>query len=112
MKRKPEISLDAVFQALSSPPRLEIIKLLSKGGRCVNCITEKLGLSQSVVSQHLRVLRFAKMVETQKRGKHIHYFVCCGTVHVINKFMEKICESSDICACGEKDCKCGCQEDK
>jgi DNA-binding transcriptional ArsR family regulator len=110
MNKKPNLSLEVVFQALSSSPRLEIVKLLANGGRCVNCITQKLDLSQSVASQHLRVLRLAGLVESKKHGKHIHYFIRCESVHYISEFFEKICTKSDICACGQKDCKCGCQD--
>ena len=61
-----------IFKALSDPTRLRLIQLLSKcqtenaiagvcegGPLCVNALANKLGVSQSAVSQHLRVLRQA-----------------------------------------------------
>ena len=63
-----------IYKALSDPTRLKIVRLLSKNKNlCVNAITKRLDVSQSAVSQHLRILREAALVEQDRRGFHIHY---------------------------------------
>lgn len=67
--------LASLFKALSDPTRLRLVKLLSEheGALCVNALAHRLGVSQSAVSQHLRVLRQARLVEGVRQGYHVHY---------------------------------------
>lgn len=67
----------ALFQALGAPLRLAIIEQLKDGERCVHDLVERLGenylLTQPLVSQHLRVLRSARLVVSTRRGKENVY---------------------------------------
>lgn len=67
--------LAQVFKALSDPTRLRLVRLLAEheGALCVNALAHKLGVTQSAVSQHLRVLRQARLVEGARHGYHVHY---------------------------------------
>jgi ArsR family transcriptional regulator len=69
----------AVFSALADPTRLKLVKLLCRqhdpNALCVNALAGFLGVTQSAVSQHLRVLRAIGLVKGERRGYHIHYFV-------------------------------------
>ena len=67
--------LSEVFKALSDPTRLRLVKLLSdqKGALCVNALARELNVTQSAVSQHLRVLRQAGLVKSDRRGSAVHY---------------------------------------
>lgn len=65
--------LAKVFKALSDTNRLKIFILLSKRTLCVNALVNHLAISQSAVSQHLRVLREAGLVNSEKRGYWMHY---------------------------------------
>ena len=67
--------LSVVLKAISSESRLDIFRLLKKRSLCVNAITHKLGMKQAAVSQHLRILREAGLVEAQKSGYWVHYSV-------------------------------------
>jgi len=69
-----------IFKALSDPTRLRLVKLLSeclpgecKGALCVNALAHRVGVTQSAVSQHLRVLRQAGLVNGERRGYFVHY---------------------------------------
>ena len=70
-----------VFKALSDPTRLRIVKLLAEcgtgvceGGQlCVNALAHRLGVTQSAVSQHLRILKQAGLVQGSRQGNFIHY---------------------------------------
>jgi len=67
--------LTEIFKALSDPTRLRLVKLLSASGGalCVNALAGTLEVSQSAVSQHLRVLRQAGLVRGERRGYFVHY---------------------------------------
>lgn len=71
------ISLDMVkvFKALACEKRLAIVRLLLKKKQCVGRIASNLDSSQSSISQHLRVLRDAGIVQDNRCGYHIHYTV-------------------------------------
>jgi len=68
-----------IFSALADPTRLKLVKLLCRqrdpDALCVNALAGLLGVTQSAVSQHLRVLRAIGLVKGKRRGYHIHYFV-------------------------------------
>ena len=69
----------AVFGALADPTRLNLVKLLCRQrdphALCVNALAGLLGVTQSAVSQHLRVLRAIGLVKGERVGYHIHYFI-------------------------------------
>ncbi|MEA1965623.1 MAG: metalloregulator ArsR/SmtB family transcription factor [Candidatus Aerophobetes bacterium] len=62
-----------VCKALSDPTRLRIFLFLARETFCVNAIVSFLDISQSAVSQHLKILREAELVKVEKRGCWMHY---------------------------------------
>lgn len=62
-----------LFRALASPVRLAIVDLLIAQPRYVHQIVELTGLSQPLVSQHLRVLRHAGIVRGVRQHREIAY---------------------------------------
>lgn len=62
-----------LLKALASPVRLGIVRELSQGGKYVHELVATLGVSQPLVSQHLRVLRNSKIVTTQRQAREIRY---------------------------------------
>jgi len=69
----------AVFSALADPTRLKLVKLLRSQrdpyALCVNALAGLLGVTQSAISQHLRVLKSIGLEKGERRGYHIHYFI-------------------------------------
>ena len=69
----------AVFSALADPTRLRLVRLLCQqrdpDALCVNALAALLGVTQSAVSQHLRVLKAIGLVKGERRGYHIHYSI-------------------------------------
>jgi len=47
--------------------------LLEEDALCVGALSRRLGISQSAVSQHLRILREKGLVQPERRGFHVHY---------------------------------------
>ena len=69
--------LAEIFKALSAPTRLRLVKLLGEheGALCVNALARRLDVSQSAISQHLRILRQAGLVKSDRRGSSKHYML-------------------------------------
>ncbi len=62
------------YKAMADVNRLRILKLLSdQEFLCVKAITNKLDITQSAVSQHLRILRQAGLVTNERKAFHMHY---------------------------------------
>jgi rhodanese-related sulfurtransferase/DNA-binding transcriptional ArsR family regulator len=66
-------SLAGVAQALGHPHRLELLEHLAQGARSVEELSARAHLSFANTSRHLQILRRARLVETERRGKHVRY---------------------------------------
>ncbi len=64
---------DKILKALGEPRRFQLLQLMSSRGYCVRALAMRSGLSESAVSQHLKVLREAGLVLGVKRGYYTHY---------------------------------------
>ena len=62
-----------VLRALSDHSRMRLVTLLAKGGRTVEDLAHYAGLQDYNASRHLRVLREAGLVITERKGRHICY---------------------------------------
>ena len=62
-----------IGKAVSAPKRLELLDVLCQGPRTVESLAEQIGVSVANVSQHLQILRAARLVETEKRGVYVEY---------------------------------------
>lgn len=62
-----------VGKATSSPKRLELIELLCQGEKTVDTLAREAAISMKLASAHLRELRSAHLVETERSGKNIYY---------------------------------------
>ncbi|MFP6558381.1 ArsR/SmtB family transcription factor [Paraburkholderia sp. B3] len=62
-----------LFRLLGDPTRLRIVLACVHDRLSVGAIAEVLGLSQSLVSHHLRLLRAARIVRAEREGKQVFY---------------------------------------
>lgn len=62
-----------IGHALSTPKRLEILDLLGQGERSVEVLAREADLSVPNASQHLKILRSARLVESRRDGSYIFY---------------------------------------
>lgn len=62
-----------IGKAISSPKRLELIELLAQGEKTVETLAEQAHIDMRLTSAHLRALREARLVQTRREGKFIHY---------------------------------------
>jgi len=62
-----------IGKAVASPKRLELLDLLCQGEKTVETLTQETGLTLANASQHLQVLRAARLVEAEKEGLYVKY---------------------------------------
>ncbi len=62
-----------IGHALSTPKRLEILDLLGQGERSVEVLAREANLSVPNASQHLKVLRSARLIDSRRDGAFVHY---------------------------------------
>lgn len=62
-----------VFKALCDPNRLEILELLRSGEKCACVLLERLELTQSGLSYHMKILCESGIVVSRQEGKWTHY---------------------------------------
>lgn len=80
-----------IIRALNHPLRQQIIQLIHENHRItVTSMFVQLHLEQSIVSQHLAILRAAGYVHTQREGKRIFYSVNYTKVKKINQTSEQL----------------------
>jgi ArsR family transcriptional regulator len=86
-------TLHAILRALSDPTRLSIFDLLMDGTHC-NCeISEQLGLSLSLISHHLGVLRDVGLVSGERDvedARWIHYSVDSEAVRQLRAALDRL----------------------
>ncbi|TRZ89914.1 MAG: ArsR family transcriptional regulator [Rhodocyclaceae bacterium] len=62
-----------IGKAACSPKRLELIELLCQSEKTVDTLAREAAISMKLASAHLRELRAARLVETEKQGKYVIY---------------------------------------
>ncbi|KAB2903085.1 MAG: metalloregulator ArsR/SmtB family transcription factor [Burkholderiaceae bacterium] len=68
-------SLSEIVQGIGHPHRLELLEYLAQGQRSVEELAALSGLAFANTSRHLQILRRARLVETQRRGKNVLYSI-------------------------------------
>ncbi len=65
--------LAEILKAIAHPVRLRIVAILCQGSEHVSGLTERLGISQAMVSQQLRILRMKDLVVVQRKDGFAYY---------------------------------------
>lgn len=67
------MALADLFRLLGDPTRLRIVVACLRTPRAVSDIADRLGLSVSLVSHHLRLLKGARLVRAERQGRQVYY---------------------------------------
>ena len=67
------MELAYMLKALGEPMRLKIFQAVLERKHCVRSLSKKLGVSESAISQHMKVMKEAGLVYGEKYGYHTHY---------------------------------------
>ena len=62
-----------LLRALAAPVRIAIVLQLRESERCVHELVDALGVTQPLISQHLRVLKSAGVVQGERHGREVVY---------------------------------------
>ncbi|WP_156761942.1 ArsR/SmtB family transcription factor [Microbacterium karelineae] len=94
MNAEPRLAAAAqLFKTLGSEPRLALLHTIEREPRSVSALAEATGMSQPLVSQHLRTLRLAGLVTPVRAGKLVTYELADQHVsHVIADALEHVQE--------------------
>lgn len=100
MKNPNRAFKDAIYdqfarigKAVSSPKRLELLDLLCQSERTVETLAKEAGMTMANASQHLQVLRAARLVEVEKEGVFITYRLADLSVCELFRAMRVLAES-------------------
>ena len=88
-----------LLRALAEPTRLEIVRMLKGGERCVCELTGALGAAQSRLSFHLKVLRDAGILVDRKEGRWVYYSLQEDVLEDLGRFIAEpeLKESGRVC---------------
>jgi len=79
------------YQALAEPRRRQIIELIAqKGGLSATSISDNFKISAPAISQHLKVLREAKLVDMEKRAQSRIYTINTLSLQEIENWIGRI----------------------
>ena len=81
--------LARVFKALSVETRVRIVQLLKQQPLCVNALARRLGVTAAAVSQHLRVLREARLVRERRVGTRRVYRVDPQGLAELRRYLDR-----------------------
>jgi DNA-binding transcriptional ArsR family regulator len=81
-----------VFQALSSPVRRKILAFLSEASLTAGEIAVKFEMSKPALSKHLSILSNAGLIDSEKKGQYVHYFLVKENLFAsMNDFLVDFC---------------------
>jgi ArsR family transcriptional regulator, arsenate/arsenite/antimonite-responsive transcriptional repressor len=72
-----------LIRVLADPLRLQIVTLLASETLCTSHLVEETGARQTNLSNHLRVLREAGVVETEPCGRFTYYRLCPDVIEAV-----------------------------
>lgn len=83
--------LAKVFKALGDPVRLRLMSMIASRGDggevCVCDLTPAFELSQPTISHHLKLLRQAGLIDCERRGTWVYYWVLPGVLDKLAAFL-------------------------
>ncbi len=90
------------FKILGVDTRLKIIENLKRAPMTVNALAEVLGITQSAVSQHLRILKQAGLVDDERKGYWVYYSLNEDVLNECKESLMMACSCGCCCDSGQK----------
>ena len=87
---------DKVFKALSDANRRKIIDLLKKKEMTAGEIAENFSVSKPTISEHLKTLKNADLIQSEKNGQFITYFLNTSVLEDMLSYMITIFGKKEI----------------
>jgi ArsR family transcriptional regulator len=83
-----------LLKALADPLRLQVIEALGSGERCVCELTAELGLAQSKLSFHLRVMKEAGLIAAREEGRWVYYRLELAAIVLLRDWLSTLAAGS------------------
>lgn len=113
MVKMHEIKQAELFKVLSVESRIRIIDLLKQNGPLgVKELSEALGITPSAVSQHLKILRYAGLVSSERKGYRLPYEIDPAALEQCRELLIDVCTCGCRGACGVREGEPEKAEDK
>ena len=98
------VTLAETFRLLGDPSRLRIVLCCLDGPASVGGIVGQVGLSQSLVSHHLRLLRASRLLKSGKEGRQVFYSLPdCHVRDMLTNLIEHVMEPHEPAARAERE---------
>ena len=78
-----------LLKAIADENRLQILQMLQSGEKCVCEIWQHLGLSQNLISHHLKVLKDLNLINCRKEGLWVFYKINKSELSKLNSLLNK-----------------------
>lgn len=105
------MEISVLLKALGEPTRFSIFEQLLIRKHCVRSLSKKLGITESAVSQHMKVLKEAGLVYGERYGYHIHYLPDQDTIDELSAAIAQMKMQSLALCRDPKVCQCEFRED-
>ena len=102
----------AMLKLLGEPTRLAILNALLERKHCVRSLSQKLGITESAVSQHLKRMREAGLVTCEHYGYHSHYYPSTEALELLEGTIHAMVQQSRSLDREQKSCQCEYKEKK
>jgi len=89
------------LKCIGEPTRLQILKLLAKGERCVGELVSVLNKEQSLISHHLRTLKECSIVKERQEAQKVYYKLTDARLAKLIIDCEALIEELSPCKCQE-----------
>jgi ArsR family transcriptional regulator len=98
-----------MYRALADDTRRRIVTLLLGHGYCVSELARVLEVSESAVSQHLKVLKEADLLTGEKRGYYMHYDIDREKLRALAREIHSMADLERQICTGSEGADCGCK---
>jgi DNA-binding transcriptional ArsR family regulator len=78
---------DVLFTAMANPVRRRLLELLRAGSMTAGSLAAEFDLSRPAVSEHLQVLRRARLVREEVRGRERHYHLTAEPLVAVSQWL-------------------------
>jgi len=89
------------LRCIGEPTRLQILKLLAKGERCVGELVKVLDKEQSLISHHLRALKECNIVKERQEAQKVYYKLRDARLARLIIDSEALMQELSLCKCQE-----------
>jgi len=97
------------LRCIGEPTRLQLLKLLANGEKCVNEIALALNKEQSLISHHLKSFKECNIVKERQEAQKVYYRIADD--RLANLVIESEALMNELSLCKHQGVNCGRQED-